>query len=196
MALTLQAKASTPYVLHPEGIFAALCIDVMDLGAEEVEFQGVKSMKDKLRITFETDTKMEDGKPYTISKKFTSSLASKSNLNAFLAKWRGKAIGVDETIDLTKLIGANCTLVISHAQSQDGQKTYSNIDAISKPTKKLTPSGCYDAAAARQRHEDWKAKQTGGGFKPTPTPAAKPPVQDPKPAPVDPPRETDDDVPF
>jgi hypothetical protein len=63
-----------------------------------------------------------------------------------------------ETIDLGKLIGACCTLVISHQQNLVG-KTYASIDAVSKPTRKVLPSGQYDPAAARQRFAEWKAKQ-------------------------------------
>ena len=62
-----------------------------------------------------------------------------------------------ETIDLAKLIGACCTLVISHQQNMVG-KTYASIDAVSKPTRKVAASGQYDPAAARQRYAEWKAK--------------------------------------
>ena len=78
-----------------------------------------------------------------------------------------------DTIDLGKLIGACCTLVISHQQNLVGQ-TYAAIDAVSKPTKKLAPSGCYDPAAARQRIEEWKAKQNGQAAPAPAAPAARP----------------------
>ena len=58
------------------------------------------------------------------------------------------------------MLGACCTLVISHQQNMTG-KTYASIDAVSKPTKKVTASGTYDTAAARQRFAEWKAKQGG-----------------------------------
>jgi len=80
-----------------------------------------------------------------------------------------------ETIDLQKLIGACCTLVISHQQNLAG-KTYASIDAVAKPTRKVTPSGTYDPAAARQRYAEWKAKQAGNftvrPAAPVPTPAS------------------------
>jgi hypothetical protein len=62
------------------------------------------------------------------------------------------------SIDLAKLIGANCTLVISHQQNMVG-RTYASIDAVSKPTKRLVASGGYDPAMARQRIAEWKAKE-------------------------------------
>jgi hypothetical protein len=87
-----------------------------------------------------------------------------------------------ESIDLAKLIGACCTLVISHQQNMVG-KTYASIDAVSKPTKKLAASGCYDPAAARQRIEEWKAKQNGVAAPPAnATPAPVAPAARPAPA--------------
>ena len=65
-----------------------------------------------------------------------------------------------ESIDLSKLIGANCTLVVSHQQNMVG-RTYASIDAVSKPTKRLVASGSYDPAMARQRIAEWKAKEAG-----------------------------------
>src|SRR4029450_1418088 len=65
-----------------------------------------------------------------------------------------------ESIDLAKLIGSNCTLVISHQQNMVG-RTYASIDAVSKPTKRLVPSGSYDPALARQRIAEWKAREAG-----------------------------------
>jgi hypothetical protein len=37
-------------------------------------------------------------------------------------------------------------------------KTYASIDAVSKPTKKVAPSGQYDPAAARQRYAEWQTR--------------------------------------
>jgi len=57
-----------------------------------------------------------------------------------------------------------CKLHAGHQQNLSG-KTYAAIDAVSKPTKKVAPSGEYDPAAERRRYQDWKLKQ-GGGQKP------------------------------
>jgi hypothetical protein len=159
--LTLTCKDSGDFKPHPEGIHPAVCVDVMDLGLVETDFQGVKKMVNKVKLTFESEAKGDDGKPCTVSKNFTASLHPKAKLSEFLGKWRGRQVAPGETIGLDKLIGASCTLVISHQQNMSG-KTYAAIDAVSKPTKKVTPSGTYDPAAARQRYQDWKLKQAGG----------------------------------
>ena len=179
--LTLTCKDSGDFKPHPEGIHPAVCVDVMDLGLVETDFQGVKKMVNKVKVVFESEAKTDDGKPCTVFRSFSASLHPKSNLSTFLSKWRGRPVAPGETISLDKLIGASCTLVISHQQNLAG-KTYASIDAVSKPTKKVTASGTYDAAAARQRYADWKAKQAV----PAPTaaapqamPMATPPVNTP-----------------
>jgi hypothetical protein len=130
----------------------------MDLGLVETDFQGVKKMVNKVKITFESEAKTDDGKPCTVFRSFSASLHPKSNLAAFLSKWRGRPVAPGESIELKNLIGSCCTLVISHQKNMAG-KTYASIDAVSKPTRLVVPSGTYDAAAARQRYADWKAKQ-------------------------------------
>ena len=159
--MVLQCKETGDFKPHPEGIHPAVCVDVMDLGLVETEFQGQRRMVNKVKVVFESEAKTEDGKPCMVSKNFTASLHPKAKLAEFLGKWRGRLVVPGETIELAKLIGASCTLVISHQQNMVG-KTYANIDAISKPTRKVTPSGTYDPAAARQRYAEWKAKQAGG----------------------------------
>ena len=152
--LTLTCKEGGDFKPHPEGIHPAVCVDVMDLGLVETDFQGVKKMVNKVKITFESEAKTEDGKPCSVAKSFTASLYPKSTLSTFLSKWRGRPVAPGETIGLDKLIGACCTLVISHQKSLSG-KTYASIDAVSKPTRRVAPSGQYDPAAARKRYEEW-----------------------------------------
>jgi hypothetical protein len=164
MTMVLQAKQNGNHVPHPEGIYPAVCLDVIDLGLVEVEFQGQRRLVPKVRVVFESEEMREDGRRCTISKRFTASLHPKSNLAGFLGKWRGRPITPGESIDLGKLIGACCTLVVSHQQSQAGQ-TYAAIDAISKPTKRVVPSGEYDPVAARQRIEEARAREAGAPAK-------------------------------
>jgi hypothetical protein len=158
--MTLQCKEGSDFKPHPEGIHPAVCLDVIDLGLVETEFQGQRRMVNKLKVVFESELRMEDGKPFTISKNFTASLHPKARLAEFIGKWRGRLVVPGETIDLTKLVGACCTLVVSHQQNMVG-RTYASIDAISKPTRKVVPSGAYDPAVARQRIADWRARQLG-----------------------------------
>lgn len=159
MSMVLQCKETTKP--HAEGIFPAVCVDVIDLGLVESEFQGQKRLVSKVRVVFETQERNDDGKNCTLSKTFTASLHPKAKLAEFLGKWRGRPVVPGESIDLAKLIGAGCTLVISHQQNMVG-RTYASIDAVSKPTKRVAPSGHYDPALARQRIAEWKARESQG----------------------------------
>lgn len=172
--MVLQCKDSGDFKPHPEGIHPAVCVDVIDLGLVKSEFQGQERMVNKVRLVFESEQPTEDGRRCTISKNFTASLHPKAKLAEFLGKWRGRPVLPGEIIDLGKLLGACCTLVISHQQNLVG-KTYASIDAVSKPVKKLAASGGYDPAAARQRLAEWKAKQVAAAA----APRANAPVQRP-----------------
>lgn len=179
MSMVLQCNEGGDFKPHPEGIHPAVCLDVIDLGLVETEYQGQRRVVPKVKLVWESEQKTDDARNCTVSKNFTASLHPKSKLADFLGKWRGRPVMPGESIDLSKLIGACCTLVISHQQNLVG-KTYASIDAISKPTKKLAPSGHYDPAAARQRISEWKAKQGATA----PVSAPRPAAPAPRPAPV------------
>lgn len=159
MSITLQCRETSKP--HPEGVFSATCVDWVDLGLVEVEFQGQRKVVPKVRGFFETEYRDETGKAGVVSKTFTASLHPKAKLAEYLGKWRGRPVVPGETLDLDKLIGLSCTLVVSHQQNAVG-RTYSAIDAISKPTKKVTPSGQYDPAETRRRIAEWKAREATG----------------------------------
>lgn len=160
MSYVLQAKVGGDFKPHPEGIHPAVCVDLIDLGLVESEWQGQRRLINKLRLVFETEQRGEDGRNCIITKTFTASLHPKAKLSEFVGKWRGRPVVPGESIDLSKLIGANCTLVISHQTNMVG-RVYASIDAVSKPTKRLVASGSYDPALARQRIAEWKAKEAG-----------------------------------
>src|SRR5262252_8016250 len=160
MSLVLESKAGGDFRPHVEGIHPAVCVDVIDLGIVETEFQGEKRLVNKVRLFFETEQRNEEGRNCVITKTFTASLHPKAKLAEFLGKWRGRPVVPGETVDLAKLVGANCTLVISHQQNLVG-RTYASIDAISKPSRKVAPSGHYDPADMRRRIAEANARRIG-----------------------------------
>jgi hypothetical protein len=184
-ALVLQCKDTHNFPLHLPGIWQAVNVDVIDLGLIWTEFQGQRKLVRKLKLVFETEHVGEDGKRGIVTKNFTASLHPKAKLAAFIGQWRGRPVAPGENVDLKKLPGACCTLVLSHQQSLSG-RTYVSIDAVSKATKKVTPSGTYDPAAMRQRIAEWAAKDAAmatpaGQYPPV---AAAPAAPTPQPAPV------------
>ena len=156
MSLVLKNKGGD-FTPHPEGIHAAVCVDVMELGLMWSEFKGAAKLQPKVKIVFESEALAPNGVRSTVAKTFTASLHAKAKLAEFLGKWRGRPVGEAEEIDLSKLIGASCTLVVGQQANVQG-KVYANIDAISKPTKMVKPSGVYNAAEARARWQEWRAK--------------------------------------
>jgi len=156
-ALVLQCNDNSNFKPHPTGIWQAVCLDVIDLGLQWTEFQGKRKLVRKLKLVFETEHIGEDGKRGIVSKNFTASLYPNAKLTGFLGQWRGRQIMPGDNVDLKKLPGACCTLVLSHQQSLSG-RTYVSIDAVSKATKQVVPSGTYDPAAMRQRIAEWAAK--------------------------------------
>jgi hypothetical protein len=136
-ALVLQCSDNSNFRPHPPGIYQGVCLDVIDLGLVWTEFQGKRKLVRKLKLVFETDYVGEDGKRGIVTKNFTASLYPNAKLTAFLGQWRGRQIVPGDNVDLKKLPGACCTLVLSHKQSLAG-RTYVGIDAVSKATKKVT----------------------------------------------------------
>lgn len=123
----------------PQGVHMARCYRVIDLGTQEVNFQGDIKAQRKILIGWElfgeSETgeplTMDDGQPMTISKRYTLSLSRNARLRADLESWRGRAFTEAELkgFDVTNLLGAYCMVNVTH-DSRDG-KTYSNIASIS-----------------------------------------------------------------
>lgn len=154
--LVLIAGQSTNYKPHPEGVVHAVCVDVIDLGEVESVFDGKSQKKPTVMLSFETESKRDDGKPFVVTRKFTASLHPIARLAHFLGSWRGRSIVTGENLDLTKAIGQSGLLVIKHNVNEFGQ-AYAVIESISKPNKRLAPSGHYDPTEARKRIEERKA---------------------------------------
>lgn len=117
------------FVPAPEGLWPAVCVDVVDKGiVESANFKPRHMVQ--IRWVLEAEPPLEDGKPHMAVRSFGLSLAEKSNLRPFLEAWRGKKFSDDELrgFDLENLIGANCQLQIIH--NHKGGKTYGNVQAV------------------------------------------------------------------
>lgn len=129
------------FELAPQGVYAARCFKMVDLGTQPTEFQGQKKLQHKVMIGWELlgDEMMEDGKPFSVMKRYTVSLHEKSQLRKDLEAWRGKQFTPEEEalFDLTKVIGAYCMLNIVHETSKAGTE-YANIASI-MPLPKSMP---------------------------------------------------------
>jgi hypothetical protein len=139
--MSLIARGSdSKFVPPPEGMWNAVCVDVVDLGMIKDQW----GEKHKCRIVWELSELMEDGRPFLASKQYTVSLHQKATLYKDLKSWRGRDFTTEEIkgFDLEKVLNAPCRIVITHVDVED--RTYGNVTAILKSDKiKLQPSGTY-----------------------------------------------------
>lgn len=120
------------YLPIPEGSHAARCVEVVDLGTQTIVYQGETSTSRKVRLTWEVvSERMEDGRPFTVSKEYTASLNQKARLRQDIESWRGKKFTESEVAgwEASQLLGKTCLINVVHNQSKNG-KTYANVQSI------------------------------------------------------------------
>ena len=125
------------FTAHEEGQFAAVCVDVIDLGQRIDQYPGKPArIVDKCALVFVTDS---EGETKDVSAEFTVSMGERATLRAFLESWRGKGYTADqarEGVPLDKLCGNGALLSIEHKTSQKG-RTYAKVKSISPLPKAL-----------------------------------------------------------
>ncbi len=139
MALLAKDSGGGNFELTPAGNHIAVCYMVCDLGEQEVDWQGVVKMQRKVRISWELPSEpMADGRPFSVSKKYTLSLSDKSNLRADLESWRGRAFTDMELegFDLFNVLGKACMVNVLHKQGEKG--LYAVASSISALPKGMT----------------------------------------------------------
>ena len=140
------------FIPAPEGLWPAVCIDVVDIGMKETPWG--QSHKVEVRWVI-SETMVNTGKPFMLVKRYTLSLHEKANLRRELETWRGKKFTDDELegFDLEKLLGINCQLQIIHNQKGDGE-VYANVQAIvpaARGMNKLMIPSDYVRAVSRNK---------------------------------------------
>jgi hypothetical protein len=131
-----------PKALIEPGTYPARCVGMVHIGTLTQEYEGQEKHINKVRLTFEMPTELhvfsdEKGpQPFVVSKKFTLSFHEKGKLRPFLESWRGKKFTGEEikNFDITKLLGAPCTLTLSEGETAKGVK-YTDITGIGKVMK-------------------------------------------------------------
>lgn len=144
MAL-IAASTGKTFTPVPAGNHVGRCYRVIDLGTQTTEWQGKKRKARKVMIAFELfgeddegiPLQMEDGRPFSISKRYTLSLSEKAILRADLESWRGRSFTDDELagFDLKHLLGVYALVNVKH-DTKDG-KTYANIASLSPLPKAM-----------------------------------------------------------
>jgi hypothetical protein len=105
---------------QPEpGSYAAVCYKLIDIGTQEGEYQGQKTVRRQVILGWEIDEKMQNGehagKPFIVSKFYTQSLNEKATLRHDLAGWRGRDFTPEELagFDAKCIIGKPCMLSLT-----------------------------------------------------------------------------------
>lgn len=114
------------------GGYAGKCVHVIGLGTHPNTHPKAPagSFKQEVLIVWETEKLMEDGRPFTVHKRYTLSLGTKANLYKDLVAWRSKPFTDDElkSFDLNNILGAPAYLSVSKVEK--GDKTYNNLSGI------------------------------------------------------------------
>lgn len=127
------------FELTPAGTFMARCHRFIDLGSHEQTYQGEsKGLKRLVMIGFELPTElMEDGRPFTIHKRYTWSTHEKANMRKDLESWRGAKFNDNDFgpggFDVRNLLGKIATVTIVHTEKEGSN--YANIASIGKAMK-------------------------------------------------------------
>ena len=129
------------YTPPPAGSHVAICYRVIDLGTQKTEWQGKMKLQRKVMLSWELpDELMEDGRPFTISQRYTFSSHEKSRFRHDLESWRGAPFKDSDFgpggFHVGKLLRVPCILTIVH-ESKDG-KTFANIKGVAKMPKGMT----------------------------------------------------------
>jgi hypothetical protein len=130
------SSGSRDFTPAPAGTHLAVCCDVVDMGLIYSEQYG--KTQHKIRVCWNINERMDDGRLFMVSKRYTASLHEKARLRQDLEAWRGSAFSSKELdgFDLEKLIGVPCYVSILHRPaSNDPTKIFANVMAVMKAPK-------------------------------------------------------------
>ena len=138
MSLMIKKVETPDFEPCPQGVYNAVCCQVIDLGLQD----GKWGLKRQVRIAFELDTKMDDGRPWLLGQTYTLSLHSKAMLHQLLLGWRGKSFADGEEFDILKLLGKYCQVQVTHSfvpQADGSVKTYANVGGVTASKTEFKP---------------------------------------------------------
>lgn len=158
MGLTVSDSGGGDLTLPEPGPQAAVCAFVEDIGYDHNKFSG--KWQRKLVICFELAQKMEDGRPFMLSSRYTQSLNEKANLRKDLAKWRGRDFTREElaAFDMDNIIGKGAMVNVVHKTSKGTGREYATIDGLMP-----LPAGMEAPKVENTEPPEWIAEQCARG---------------------------------
>lgn len=142
MALIASDSGGGDFRQVPQDIYTGRCFRLIDLGTQPKKFQGkITGKARKVMLSWELTGEdkignpilMDDGRNFSISKRYTLSLGAKAALRADLESWRGRAFTEEELkgFDLKKILGVYGLINVKH------DATYANVASISPIPKQM-----------------------------------------------------------
>lgn len=161
--MKLSERQSGNFEPHPETDAAvkAVIVDVTPLKTMQSQF----GEREVFKLVFESETEDDEGTRFCVwSRPYTPSLNPKANFRKDLKKILGRDLTAQELeeFDTESLIGMGAKLMIQHAQSEDGNRTFANIALIKPDDKPIKPSGKYTRVKDRE-NAGGDAGGSGGG---------------------------------
>jgi len=118
MSLTVSSGESD-YEVVPAGQHLAVCYRLVDAGTREEQYKDNPPKKRHVLFVYWElpEVKMGDGRPFTISKKYTLTLNENGTLFKDLKTWRGKSFTAEELkgFDLLNILGVSAQLEVEHS---------------------------------------------------------------------------------
>jgi hypothetical protein len=138
MKMYMPQNSGGDFETTPAGTHVARCYRVVDLGTQQVEWQGQMKHQRKVMLSWELPGElMEDGRPFSAHQRYTFSSSEKSHFRKHLESWRGLAFKDEDFgeggFDIRNLLGVPCMLSIVHTTKSD--KTYANVAGVMKLPK-------------------------------------------------------------
>jgi hypothetical protein len=131
----------------PIGTHIARCVKIIDIGTQKGEYQGKVNIRRQCIIGWELPNELMTegeyaGKPFVVSRFYTSSLGEKANLRKDLENWRGKAFTEQELLgfEAKNILDKPCMLSIIH--NDKGKARVSGVMAVPRGT--LVPNRVND----------------------------------------------------
>lgn len=130
---------TTNYEIMEAGTYPMRCIQVVELGTHQVEYQGEMKDRKELMIVWETNELMEDGRPFTVNWRGTNSLNEKSKLYSMLTAWRGRKFTPEELkgFELKNILDKCCLGNITKETSKSG-KDFNKVTGVMPLPKGMT----------------------------------------------------------
>lgn len=126
---------------HPEGQFAMLCVDVVNLGRKIDQYPGQPAREvEKAALVFASGERQEN-ELRTVTAEMTLSMNEKASMRKFLESWRGKSYTAEQAeagVPLDKLHGQAALVSVQHITTKAGRR-FAKVISIS-PLPKAMPA--------------------------------------------------------